>query len=72
MTELEFDCKKMPLGRLSKQQIKNGYEVLKELDEEMKHGANHSTLSELSSKFYTLIPHVFGMKGKNQIFLEKK
>lgn len=63
MTELEFDCKKMPLGRLSKQQIKNGYEVLKEIDEEMKNGANSKTLSDLSSRFYTLIPHVFGMKG---------
>lgn len=61
MTEMEYDIKKMPLGKLTKGQIKNGYEVLKELDEAIKAGKSGSVLANISSKFYTLIPHTFGM-----------
>jgi len=31
LVEMEFDIKKMPLGKLTKKQIKDGYEVLKKL-----------------------------------------
>lgn len=59
MVEMEFDVKKMPLGKLTKKQIKDGYEVLKELDEAIKRG-DSSSLERLTSRFYTLIPHSFG------------
>jgi poly [ADP-ribose] polymerase len=60
MTELEYDIKKQPLGRLSKNTIKNGYTVLKELETAINGG--DGDVEELTNRFYTLIPHVFGMK----------
>lgn len=55
------DVKKMPLGKLSKSQIAKGFEVLEEI-EQCLNSSNRSRLSELSSRFYTLIPHDFGRK----------
>lgn len=53
MTEMEFDIKKQPLGKLTKDQIKDGYQVLKELEAELNGHARYSVLEELSSRFYT-------------------
>jgi poly [ADP-ribose] polymerase len=66
MTEMEYDIKKMPLGKLTKGQIKNGYEVLKKLDEAIQKNKGYSTLEELSSEFYTLIPHALGITYKRR------
>lgn len=71
MTEMEYDIKKMPLGKLTKGQIKSGYEVLKELDEAIKKNSGGTVLAQLSSKFYTLIPHSFGMIATNFIIMRK-
>lgn len=60
MKELEFDCKKQPLGKLTKDQIKKGYEVLSEIEEAMKKKSSSNLLMELTNRFYTLIPHNFG------------
>lgn len=51
----------MPLGKLSKQQIARGFEVLETLEEAIRNptGGGQS-LEELSSRFYTVIPHNFG------------
>ncbi|XP_067093033.1 protein mono-ADP-ribosyltransferase PARP3-like [Osmerus mordax] len=49
---------KMPLGNLSKMQILKGIAVLNEIKEALNRGARG--LEELSSKFYTTIPHNFG------------
>lgn len=78
LVEFEIDTKKMPLGKLSKKQIERAYRVLSEaLDllgkmekpSENKDGASGSTnaainaqLLDCSNRFYTLIPHDFGMK----------
>ncbi|XP_065900945.1 protein mono-ADP-ribosyltransferase PARP3-like [Dysidea avara] len=63
MQKLELDTKKMPLGKLSKSQIAKGFEVLEEIEELFaKKSANRAKLSELSSRFYTIIPHDFGRK----------
>lgn len=58
---IPLDVKKMPLGKLSKQQIARGFEALEALEVALKAPA-HSGLSleELSSHFYTVIPHNFG------------
>lgn len=50
----------MPLGKLSKQQIAKGFEALEEIDEAIKKKSNESKLAELTSKFFTIIPHNFG------------
>ncbi|NXY51062.1 PARP3 polymerase, partial [Ceuthmochares aereus] len=61
MQTMNIDVKKMPLGKLTKQQIAKGFEVLEELEAAL--GEQHppdARLEELSSRFYTIIPHNFG------------
>lgn len=61
MKNLDIDVKKMPLGKLSKTQIAKGFEVLEEIEEVLKTSRPSSAkLMELSSKFYTVVPHDFG------------
>ncbi|KAI6205296.1 Poly [ADP-ribose] polymerase [Aphelenchoides besseyi] len=57
---MNFDSKKTPLGKLTKAQIQSGFKILAEIEECLKNG-DHSRLSELSSAFYTKIPHNWGM-----------
>ncbi|XP_066284535.1 protein mono-ADP-ribosyltransferase PARP3-like isoform X1 [Branchiostoma lanceolatum] len=61
MAKMEIDVRKMPLGKLSKAQIAKGFEVLDEIEEELKMSRT-SRLTELSSRFYTVIPHDFGRR----------
>jgi poly [ADP-ribose] polymerase len=56
---LSSDVKKMPLGKLSKSQIAKGFEVLEEI-EEVVNKKKKGSLAELTSRFYTLVPHAFG------------
>ncbi len=49
----------MPLGKLSKQQIAKGFEVLEQIEAEIKKGERNK-LEELANKFFTVIPHNFG------------
>ena len=61
MASFDIDVKKMPLGQISKSQVKKGYDVLEELEQAI--NANSPTqINTISSKFYTLIPHSFGRK----------
>lgn len=61
MTLMNLDLKKMPLGKLSKQQIARGFEALEALEVALKAPTDGSqSLEELSSHFYTVIPHNFG------------
>lgn len=61
MADFEIDVKKMPLGALKKSQIAKGYEVLLQLQDEIKN-KNRSRINQLSGTFYTLIPHAFGRR----------
>ena len=57
------DTKKMPLGKLSKAQIAKGFEILEEIEAALKSGTGSGKLlSDLSSRFYTAIPHDFGRR----------
>ncbi|KAG9471474.1 protein mono-ADP-ribosyltransferase PARP3 [Eleutherodactylus coqui] len=60
MQTMNLDIKKMPLGKLSKAQIAKGFDALEELQAALDRKANKKELSELSSRFYTIIPHNFG------------
>ena len=53
---------KMPLGKLSKKQIQSAYEVLSEAQRELEGNKDHMKLLDCSNRFFTLIPHDFGMK----------
>uniref|UniRef100_A0A671Q956 Poly [ADP-ribose] polymerase n=1 Tax=Sinocyclocheilus anshuiensis TaxID=1608454 RepID=A0A671Q956_9TELE len=59
MTSMNLDIKKMPLGKLSKQQIAKGFEALEEIEAAIKKGERNK-LEELTNKFFTIIPHNFG------------
>lgn len=63
MLEFELDTEKMPLGKLSKKQLQKAYAVLTELQEITKAGQpERIRLIDLSNRFYTLVPHSFGVK----------
>ncbi|KAJ3602176.1 hypothetical protein NHX12_029935 [Muraenolepis orangiensis] len=54
------DIEKMPLGKLSEKQIDKGVKVLKEIEDAL--GQTLEELEELSSRFYTTIPHNYSRK----------
>lgn len=59
---LQLDLQKMPLGKLSKKQIQQAYSVLTDLQELVKTGGSNSRFLDASNRFYTLIPHDFGLE----------
>ncbi|CAK1553493.1 unnamed protein product [Leptosia nina] len=62
LLEFELDTEKMPLGKLSKKQIKSGYNVLSQLLGLVQKGkASNSKIVDSTNRFYTLVPHNFGM-----------
>lgn len=61
MMELDLDLDKMPLGRLSKKQLTEAYKVLSDLNDLVVRGASNAEFIGLSNKFFTLVPHNFGM-----------
>jgi poly [ADP-ribose] polymerase len=52
----KLDTSKLPLGKLSKAQLDKGMAVLSEIEDALPRG-NRATLIELTSRFYTVIPH---------------
>eukprot|EP00743_Colponemidia_sp_Colp-15_P000403 GILK01000464.1.p1 GENE.GILK01000464.1~~GILK01000464.1.p1 ORF type:complete len:683 (-),score=164.39 GILK01000464.1:174-2183(-) len=76
MVEIGYDVKKMPLGKISKRMIQQGYEVLKEIESVLtakKKGDNSwkqmSSLEDLSSRFFTIVPHDFGFKHMSNFII---
>ena len=61
--EIGYDSKKMPLGKLSPVTLTNGLNILKEIETELKKkNPDNEILKQLSSNFYTQIPHDFGFQ----------
>jgi len=60
--EMQYDTKKSPLGKLTEDQIKAGYEALKQIDELITNKKTGKELELACSAFYTRIPHNFGMR----------
>jgi len=72
LEHFDIDVKKMPLGKISKTQIQKGFDVLVELDEELKKDKPSSkTLESLSSKFYTIIPHNVGRQNMAKFIIRE-
>ncbi len=65
LSSVGYDAKKMPLGKLSQTNIDKAYTVLKEISAELAKGhlANYDTLTSLSNKFFSSIPHDVGFKN---------
>ncbi|KAF5405982.1 Poly [ADP-ribose] polymerase [Paragonimus heterotremus] len=68
MIEFELDLRKMPLGKLSKRQLHEAYAILGNLSKLMdratktKASLDQTVLLSESTRFFTLIPHDFGMR----------
>lgn len=62
MTEIGYNSSKIPLGKLGDKTLKAGYSVLKKIEKVILKKDTKGDLFELSSEFYTLIPHSFGMQ----------
>ncbi|XP_018647027.1 poly [ADP-ribose] polymerase, putative [Schistosoma mansoni] len=70
MAEFELDLRKMPLGKLSSNQIHEAYDVLNSLSQlitsrptkQQSQSLDRTQILSESTRFYTLIPHDFGFK----------
>lgn len=62
VVNIGYDVKKMPLGELQKETVIKGYQILKNIEAVLQ-GTSKESLADLSSQFYTNIPHNFGMKN---------
>ena len=60
MEEIGYDIKKMPLGSLGEDTIKEAYGVLTQIMNAIKEKAPQNKLNDLSSEFFSRIPHDFG------------
>ncbi|KAE8371076.1 poly polymerase catalytic domain-containing protein [Aspergillus bertholletiae] len=69
MASMDYDAKKLPLGKLSKRTLRQGFLTLKELSELIadpnlaatQYGTSFNAAAEdLSNQYFTTIPHVFG------------
>lgn len=69
MTALNYDANKLPLGKLSDNTLRKGYCVLKDISDVLgdsniamaKYGETQTAaLASLTSRYYSIIPHVFG------------
>ncbi|ALC45395.1 Parp, partial [Drosophila busckii] len=61
MMEFHIDMEKMPLGKLSLTQIQSAYKVVNEIYELIQQCSNNTKFIDASNRFYTLIPHCFGI-----------
>lgn len=58
----EIDLTKMPLGKLSRNELNMAYQILTELQTLVTKGStNKTSIIDASNRFYTLIPHDFGL-----------
>ena len=81
MLSQNYNFNKLPLGKLAKSTLEKGYLALKDLGEVIqdpslaqKHynGTLNAVLSDLSSNYYTIIPHDFGRQRPTPITDESK
>jgi poly [ADP-ribose] polymerase len=63
VVEMEYDTKKAPLGKITTEQIKAGYEALKRISDCIDKGkTSGGEITQACNDFYTRIPHEFGFR----------
>lgn len=62
MLEFDLDMEKMPLGKISPKQIQQAMNVLKDISGLIENAASPAQFVEACNRFYTLIPHDFGVE----------
>lgn len=70
MTEIGFNVSRMPLGRLSKDNILKGYKLLEDLLNEIKGKKDNTKILELTNEFYSFIPHNVGFNKMQNFHLD--
>ncbi|KAI0073797.1 PARP-domain-containing protein [Panus rudis PR-1116 ss-1] len=69
LSSMNYDANKLPLGKLAKSTILNGFAALKTLSEVINnpdgdtakaHGGYRRAVEDLTGRYYSIIPHVFG------------
>ncbi|KAI8983179.1 PARP-domain-containing protein [Trametes punicea] len=69
LSSMNYDANKLPLGKLAKSTILNGFAALKTLseviaqphgDQARSFGGFRPAVEELTGRYYSIIPHVFG------------
>ena len=71
MKEIGYDSSKMPLGKLAKESLNKGYLILKDIEKELKKkNPSRSNLTQLSSDFFTYIPHDFGFQKMSSFIID--
>lgn len=61
VVKVGYDPKRLPLGQLDRETVMEGYKYLREI-EKVLNKKQKGDIADLSSKFYTYIPHNFSMK----------
>lgn len=64
---VSHDLKAMPLGKISADQIRSAMTILTQIESLISRNGTLAKLRELSNKFYTLIPHGFGINAATVI-----
>jgi len=63
VVEMEYDTKKAPLGKITTEQIKAGYQALKTISGCIDKGkTSGGEITQACNDFYTRIPHEFGFR----------
>ena len=71
---VQLDLEKMPLGKISRKQIMDAYGVLNETLKGLKASAEQGSnrmLVDVTNRFYTTIPHNFGLSQPPLLNSEK-
>uniref|UniRef100_A0A915ERF8 Poly [ADP-ribose] polymerase n=1 Tax=Ditylenchus dipsaci TaxID=166011 RepID=A0A915ERF8_9BILA len=64
---MEYDVNKSPLGKITKAQIKAGYEALSLIETYINGNNFGADFNEAVNSYYTRIPHCFGMRAPPSI-----
>nr|XP_032621572.1 poly [ADP-ribose] polymerase 2 isoform X3 [Chelonoidis abingdonii] len=60
--EMKYDTKKAPLGKLTVEQIRAGFQSLRKVEAVLRAGDTGRALLEACNEFYTRVPHDFGLR----------
>ena len=74
IVKIGYDSDKIPLGQISSEVIKSGYQYLKQLeniinDKKDEKKINTKEIYDLSSQYFSLIPHNFGMNHMHKFVI---
>ncbi|KAG1865517.1 poly polymerase catalytic domain-containing protein [Suillus subalutaceus] len=78
LSSMNYDANKLPLGKLAKSTILNGFAALKKLAEVVEYpdgdmakslGGFQTACETLTSEYYSIIPHVFGRTRPTELNL---